>query len=260
MKHLSLKTLATVLLRSAEVFFKPSCLVCQSSSFQLLCHRCQLPKAVHFEQSLRCQVCYERIIVGNICNICTQAPPLYSHSRFLWDYSNNPRDFCVALKYKPSLKLIDYAAETLSQEIPTLFPQTNWDIICPIPASKTGLKKRGFNHVEILARVLKTRSKLKARILSDIFKNSNSRKPQASLSNQGRLKGLRSRYQLKKQSEGLVQGKKVLLLDDVSTTGATIQAAALALMKSGASSIEILTLCRSPTWFVHRAEMPSGSL
>lgn len=104
--------------------------------------------------------------------------------------------------------------------------------------------------MEVLAYKLKAQLNLKATILIRTLENKQLRRPQASLSNQGRLKGIRSRYHLNKTKEKILNGKRILLLDDVATTGATLQAAAIALIRSGAASIDILTLCRSPTWSV----------
>ena len=248
------------MLRSSEVLFPPTCLICQSPSTQKLCHRCQLPTPNYKKDDVRCAICYERLFASDLCTFCFHHPQNFCSSRFLWEYSHNARDFCVVLKYKPSLKLIDQAASYLSEGIDLLFENTGWDYLVPIPASKAGLKKRGFNHVELIAQRLKSFSKLKADILPLALENYSNRKPQASLSNLARMSGIGHRYRVTVSVQNLLAGSKILLIDDVSTTGATINAALQTIQKYRPSGIDVLTICRSPTWYKYQAMLglPAG--
>lgn len=248
---------AKAFLSSSDILFKPSCLVCQSASSQMICHRCVLPESTNSVSNLRCDQCYELIDGGNSCNLCQQETPYYRYSRFLWEYGGNVRDFCIALKYKPSLKLIELAANLISEEIHSLFPALDWDFIIPIPASKIGLKQRGFNHIEVITNKIKSHAELESLVLNKAFRTKSRRRPQVSLSKSARVKGLKSRYILDPRLYERLRGRRILLVDDVSTTGATLQAACIALSKSAPMSIDILTLARSPSWFLHRAELPN---
>jgi predicted amidophosphoribosyltransferase len=248
---INLKSLKNAILSFNEVLFAPACLICRSPSSQILCHRCLLPEVLHSKADIRCSKCHGRIPGGESCIFCRTWPPAFSQARFLWEYSDNARDFCVALKYRPSLRLIDYGAQLLAREIFQLFDSPDWDFIVPVPASISGMKKRGFNHVEIMAERFVRFSGMDGRLLPVLAVNSK-RKPQASLSNRARMAGMQNRYRLWEKHSRTIKNSRILLLDDVTTTGSTIAAALFELSKYDVRSIDVMTLCRSPTWHIYR--------
>lgn len=246
------KSLLRNLICCCDILFPPTCLVCDSPNQELLCHRCQLPPICTL--SLRCQRCHEIIDKEGICRICSTLPQAFTQARYLWEYSNNARDFCVALKYKPSLKLIDHAAKIIAQELPILFKKTDWDYLLPMPCSTAGIKKRGFNHVELLTKILKAYTDLKYISLNKILIGTKTRRPQASLSSKDRMQGAKYRYKLSSKVSTRIKDKKILLIDDITTTGATIHAAITALNTAGVNHIDVITLCRSPSWYKFRSQ------
>lgn len=247
------------LLRGCNILFAPSCLICDSPSLQSLCHRCQLPDTSYKSEQPehRCPICYERLLAPDDCLFCKEQKPYFNQIRYLWEYRENVRDFCVVLKYKPSLKLIEIAAQYLSNSAPHLFPGRKWDYIVPIPSSRVGFKKRGFNHIDLIAAKFKRYRNIDNPILSDALKNRFiNRRSQASLSNSARLRGVKTRYKLSSKYHKLIKGKRILLIDDVTTTGATLNAAAFAIRNAGRpASIDVLTICRSPAWQSFRSSV-----
>jgi competence protein ComFC len=122
-----------------------------------------------------------------------------------------------------------------------------------VPASKTGLKKRGFNHVEILAKSFCRQADINAKVCN-WFESPGTRKPQALLSDQARLKGISSRYRLCTKFRHLIKGKKILIIDDICTTGATFRAAQQLVENCQPENIDTLSLCRSTRWFKFRTQ------
>lgn len=114
------------------------------------------------------------------------------------------------------------------------------DFIVFIPSSKKALKDRGFNQCEYLAKELK--KNLNINICKDIIKNKNI-KEQKFLSKEERLKNIKGAFSLKTDKN--IKNKKLLLIDDVMTTGATLYECESLLKKSGAASIKMLTVAKS---------------
>lgn len=114
------------------------------------------------------------------------------------------------------------------------------DGIVFIPSSKKALKQRGFNQCEYLANELS--KKIKVDLYKDIVKIKNT-KEQKLLSKEDRFKNISGAFDLKVNNN--IKNKKLLLIDDVVTTGATVYECEKMLKENGATSIKILTVAKS---------------
>jgi len=123
------------------------------------------------------------------------------------------------------------------------FRRTNFpaEVVVPIPLHWTRLFTRRYNQSELVARVLCRRTGLP---MENALRRTRSGRHQAELSRSGRLKNPRGLFRVCRPKA--VEGKRVLLLDDVMTTGATLHSAALALKRAGAREIYVLVCCRTP--------------
>ena len=154
------------------------------------------------------------------------------------------------MKYHPSPALCKIAGELLAKAYPYLEFNEAFDFVLAIPSSKKNLRLRGFNQCDILAKCL-------AKYLSIPFQRKGiiHIKPinsQASLSHHERLSNVNNAFYANPK---ICFNKNILLIDDVVTTGATSQSAALTLLNSGAKSVSLLSLIRSDTWNGFRGEL-----
>ncbi len=113
------------------------------------------------------------------------------------------------------------------------------DGIVPVPLSIKGLRERGFNQSLLIARIVS--KKISAPLLMDILLKKKETPPQIGLSAKERLSNLKNAFEVK----GDVDGLRLLLVDDVMTTGATVKECSKVLMKAGAREVIVLTLARS---------------
>ena len=114
------------------------------------------------------------------------------------------------------------------------------DLITYIPLHKRKLRMRGFNQCQLIAQELSLLTGIEEKNTLEKIKNS---KAQASVKNQNeRIERMKNVFKIRKNYENFVKNKKVILLDDVFTTGATVNAAAEVLKNVGASEIIVLTL------------------
>ncbi|MFH1508714.1 MAG: ComF family protein [bacterium] len=111
-------------------------------------------------------------------------------------------------------------------------------ILIPIPIHKRKLNIRGFNQTEALANFLSEYNGLK--VCSNVLLKVKNTRPQTSIPHNKRWQNIKNSYQIKNPS--LVEGKNILLVDDVVTTGATLKHATYLLKKAGAKNISAVTL------------------
>ncbi len=115
----------------------------------------------------------------------------------------------------------------------------NYDLIMAMPMHWRKQWERGFNQSELLARPIAKRFGLKP---ASNLRRSRYTKAQAGLSDRERQKNLEGSFAVRRPAQ--VMGKRILLVDDVFTTGATLRAAAQALKQAGALHVSVLTLAR----------------
>ena len=107
------------------------------------------------------------------------------------------------------------------------------DVICPIPLHKRRLKWRGYNHSEEIAKQLSWAFSLP--VAADALIRTKHTAPQANLGREKRLKNMKGVFQVRNPQE--IAGKNILLVDDVYTTGATLESAAEVLKEAGANRV-----------------------
>ena len=119
------------------------------------------------------------------------------------------------------------------------FDLSGMDSVVPVPLSIKRLRERGFNQSLLLARVISREKKLP--LLIDILFKKKETSPQTGLSGKERLLNLKNAFVVKRDIRGL----RLLLVDDVMTTGATVTECSKQLMKAGAKEVTVLTLARA---------------
>jgi ComF family protein len=135
-----------------------------------------------------------------------------------------------------------YGLRRLSRPLGGLLPNLpipEADAIVPVPLTAKGLRQRGFNQSLLIARVVSKKTGIPLNI-DTLFKIKET-PPQVGLSASERHKNLAGAFEVK----GDLKGKRILLVDDVVTTGATAAACSKALLKAGAQEINVLTIARA---------------
>jgi competence protein ComFC len=113
------------------------------------------------------------------------------------------------------------------------------DGILSVPLSVKGLRDRGFNQSLLMARVLS--KNLQVPLFMDVLFKKKETLPQIGLSKKDRLANLKKAFEVK----GDIRGLRLLLIDDVMTTGATVTECSKVLMRAGAKEVIVLTLARA---------------
>lgn len=146
----------------------------------------------------------------------------------------------IILEFKYNKNFI--AGKILADYLSTLIDENIIDIDCIVfvPSSREALKRRGFNQCEFLAREIS--KKLNIEVIDCISKHKNI-KEQKSLTKEERFKNIQNAFFIKDNK--LIKNKNLLLIDDVTTTGATVLECEEVLKKQEIKSIKILTVAKS---------------
>lgn len=186
-----------------------------------------------------CIVC-ESEFVG-LCPLCKSKIQKVKEDEefFSYGYYNGVlKKLILEFKYKQNFVAGKILAELLYDVIKN--KKIEIDCIVFIPSSKEALKERGFNQCEYLAKEINKSLKLK--IYKDLIKAKNI-KEQKLLSKEDRFKNIKGAFSLKTNKN--IKNKRVLIIDDVVTTGATLYECEKLLRENGASEIKILTVAKS---------------
>lgn len=205
----------------------------------------------------KCHCCEKVTEFGNIiCPECTNrlydvigTPRIVTDTRFkrriftLSSYDSFAADVIKVIKYRPSLKLLHVLTDICRRksELHDFFERT--DIIVPVPMHKKRKEKRGFNQAEELA---KDFAEIIGCHYSDVVVRKVYRKPQAECNEAERLKNLDNSLGINENSVlAAFKGKRLILVDDVATTGTTLQKCADELEKLQPKEIIALTVSHS---------------
>lgn len=126
----------------------------------------------------------------------------------------------------------------MAERYEDLLRSWNPDALVPIPLHKTRKRKRGFNQAQLLAEKLGKR--LEIPVEKRILERTKKTGPQKELNDVQRRANLKNAFQVRQND---VRLKRIVLVDDIYTTGSTIDAAAAVLLEHGAEKVHFLTIC-----------------
>ncbi len=175
---------------------------------------------------------------GHVCQACTEHPPSYTRAWTLYPYLPPLQDAICLLKYRGKVALASALARLMIDRLP---PLDSVDLIVPVPLHARRLREREFNQSLLLADRIAQHVKIPM-CFTNLIRIAAS-PAQTTLSRKGRLKNLRGAFALRDSQS--IAGKRILLIDDVFTTGATVNECAKTLRKAGSGDVFALTLART---------------
>ena len=230
------------LVRTAlETLLPGSCALCHGDSQNALCSKCRLQFFAN--TPMRCEICARRMPHprAKICGACLRRPPAFDATSVACDYAA-PSDLLVQdLKFRARLPLAQSFGQMLANAI-TQRLSNSPDVIIPVPLSETRLAQRGFNQASEIARSLSrhTGIPLQARWCVRVRDT----QPQAGLPLSERRVNMRGAFAV--PLDVSVRGQHVLLVDDVMTTGHTLNELAACLKRHGARRVTNAVFARTP--------------
>jgi ComF family protein len=226
--------LAKVTKNAVAALLPRDCVLCLApSGDELLCASCaaSLPRL----SAERCPVCALPTTASNICGACLKKVPHFDATQAVFRYEFPVDRLIQSLKYSHRLASADFFGHELARIATPLRP----DLILPVPLAAPRLAERGFNQALEIARPL-ARSLDVPLEISHIHRRRDTT-PQAGLPWKERAKNIRHAFECQLD----LTGKRLLVVDDVMTTGATLDEVARLLKAHGAAYVENRVLARA---------------
>jgi competence protein ComFC len=215
--------------------FPPTCGGCRNPGTRW-CPDCQ--KKVQVIVDPMCEACGLPQVGSGLCDRCRQKPPAFKLLRSWAVFENPVQGALHRLKYRRDIGM----GEAISNQMSVFIGQLGWpvDTLIPIPLGKNRLKERGYNQVAMVAMPLSIQLGLEYQ--PSALVRARETRSQVGLSARERQENVNNAFLADKKK---LSGRNILLMDDVSTTGATLSAAAEALYASGAKDVFAVTIARA---------------
>ena len=191
-----------------------------------------------------CEICGRRI-EGNVthsfvCDICRATRPHFDRARAAADFTGNLREQILAFKYQHALWMRQDLCDVLEGAVKAHFPIAQIDVVIPVPLHRVRQRERSFNQSAMLAETLAQRigRRCDTRSLIRVRETST----QTKLNAAHRRTNIAGAFQVR-HPEWVTQ-RRVLLVDDVMTTGATLDECARVLKHAGTRTVWAITLAR----------------
>jgi ComF family protein len=225
-----------VMWHGLDLLFPPSCGGCGKIG-ERWCNECE--KNLLFLPKIVCDICGEPQKTSGVCKKCVTSRPPYQALRSWVVFKDPVRVALHKLKYRRDIGLGETLAWPLAEYIETTL---GWDIemIVPVPLSQKRLSERGYNQVGLIAHPLAMIKNWK--YAPKALKRVKHTRSQVGLTAQERQDNVRNAFHA---DPLLINNKKILLIDDVATTGATLSAASASLAGAGARHVYALTAARA---------------
>ncbi len=172
-----------------------------------------------------------------------QFPPQWQRARAAVAYEGVATDLVHALKYSDRHEVAPLMARAMHRAGADILEDA--DLVIPVPLHRSRLWRRRFNQAALLAAHIATASARLCR--TDVLIRRKATPPQVGLSREARARNMVGAFAIPAHHRALLTGRRVVVIDDVLTTGATLNAAARILGAAGAANVDILVFARAGT-------------
>lgn len=201
------------------------------------CRGCR--RKIRYISEPRCLKCGRQLAdeMAGFCAACEKTPHIFDRGIALYDYQSMKKSI-YRFKYGKRCEYAAFYAEEIYSRFKSEILNMEADAIIPIPLHRSRLKSRGYNQAQLLAAHL---SKLTGIPLEkNLVKRIRKTVPQKHLDAHGRQNNLKKAFNIK---PNVVKLNKTILIDDIYTTGSTIDAVAKELKRHGVDTVYFITLC-----------------
>lgn len=225
---------------AADLLFPRRCPVCGGVAMpkgRLICPACL--KQLSFVSSPACMKCGKEIgsREQEYCADCIRRKKSFTRGFALLNYDSRAAVSMAAVKYHNKREYLDFYARAAALRFEKHFRQAGIQVIVPVPVHASRLKTRGFNQAAVLAEKLSAELGIPWEELLIRVKKTD---PQKSLGSAERLKNLRGAFEAEQEAG---KWERVLLVDDIYTTGSTAEICSRALLKTGVKQVFVFAVC-----------------
>ncbi len=226
-------------LRSAvEIIYPLSCAGCAAPG-AVLCSEC-IGSFRPVDPATSCPRCGMDIGLPDVCGACTVHPPRFERGWYGFYFEGALREALLAFKFRKRRDAGRSLVRLLAPRLESITEDA--DVMLPVPVTEKRLRERGFNQCYSIAEEI---GRITGKPLdgSALYKKKETQ-DQYTLSREERRKNVRGAFGVR--ASRMVRGKRVLLIDDLMTTGHTLSEASRTLLSAGAQSVTVFALARTP--------------
>lgn len=205
---------------------------------QLVCKTCmeKLPLII----SPRCMKCGKQLdkMERELCQDCEKKDHVFERGVAAAAYSDELRASMHRYKYKARREYTEFYAKLMEMQCGDLIRRWKVDVILPVPMYRYKERVRGYNQAALLAQALGERMNIP--VDSTLLVRTRNTKPMKELDDRERLKNIQNAFKIR---QSVIRYNHILLVDDIYTTGSTIDACAVCLKQAGAQKVYYASLC-----------------
>jgi ComF family protein len=188
------------------------------------------------------------VAADHLCGDCRTRPGTFERARSAGPYAGALKALIRLFKFQGRVGLALPLGHLLLETFERHWTPDHVDLILPVPLSARRMRRRGYNQAHLLVRrwagwyQAVHHHALPCRIQNDLLRRVRATLPQTGLNRAARAQNLKNAFALVRPQ--ICEGQRILLVDDILTTGATVNACARVLRDAGARQVEVLTLAR----------------
>lgn len=222
-----------------ELLYPDKCVICGEMvpKGEIFCKECMRPQI--YVQGAVCLCCGKSVDEDtSFCQDCEKRQHKFISNRSALVYEGNSKRAMYELKYGNKRIVASYMAGVLEKQLGQWIRNVNPDGIVPIPLHKKRQKQRGYNQANLIA--IELGRILDIPVYVDQLQRVEKTRPQKELKSEERENNLKNAFKIGKNA---IQLKRIMLLDDIYTTGATLDAATSVLLGHGTKEVYAITVC-----------------
>ncbi|RZI84545.1 MAG: ComF family protein [Rubrivivax sp.] len=219
------------------------CLICRQPQWDAICHRCVTAFASPRPRCQRCALPVEGHLAP--CRPCDDQPPEFDRAVAAVDYTAPWSELIARFKFNGDLALSRPLSSLLAERLKALPARSRPQVIIPTPLSAARLRERGYNQTWHLARRLSGQMGIPA--LPHALRRVKDTARMMSLDADERRRQIRHAFEVAPEHRRALAGRHVAVVDDVLTTGATLNEITLTLQDAGVRSVSVWVLARTPS-------------
>lgn len=236
-------TLQSNLVNLLNLFYPNHCLICNKIIIENSTFCPDHLKKLKFISNPRCQICSKPLKTDQEkCQKCLEKLPNYDSSTIIFIYEKTISNMILSFKYNDNTYICKKLGKIFASKINE--HPIKFNIVTGVPLHKKRLRSRKYNQSIILAKHVANNLR-NTKLIPDLLIRTNFNKSQAHLNEEQRMENLKNAFDINPKYKNLVQGKNILIIDDVITTGATLENCCLVLKENNASHIQIAAIAKA---------------
>lgn len=198
-----------------------------------MCEKCGIP--FDYDDEAAPTTC------NKICSDCMKQPPKYGKARSALIYDDASRNLILGFKHADQTHILPAFIPWLERVGEDMLAEA--DIIVPVPLHPLRLLRRRYNQAALIAQYLSKATQIP--VCVDALKRTRHTKTQGHLRPKERRNNINNAFQVLDKNKKTISNKKILLIDDVYTTGVTVKECIKVLLSAGASNVDVLAIARA---------------